>query len=450
MKIDLGLRTDSKLEYIRCEGMQAYRNRVRDRADEVKRLRKLKKIEPADGRLSIGVDPPPVLNVSSFPPAPVRSGAVTHMLERLHEEKKRRPVALAYPRDGTWWIELWLDDQAGISALGAKANLVELLGQAARLVGARAIHIESLLGLPVNLPHGLEKAGVRTIVSIHDFSLFCRRPHLIDSLTGRFCEYCQDLARCGVCLRDMDPDGRYPQRDYRKISSASISSASALVFPSAFVQRQHRELFEARQDDQREFVIAPATVRPDLVVDRSDLGPNVGFIGGVTQHKGGRLIPPIIGRIRSQQAKATGFVYGSGDLDLVNQIKKAKGLKIRGYYRPGTLAAQLARDKIAVAVMPSISPESYSIVIDECLATGTPVVALDHGAVADRLEFWSVGELVPAERGAEGLADAALGMLRGRKVGTDVIRTLPNIERVAQKYIDAYRSLRQRRTDNGV
>ncbi len=444
MKIDLGLRTDSKIRFIRGEGLPAYKNRVKDRSEESKRLRKLKKIDIASGKLSIGFDPPPVLNVSPFPPAPIRSGSQVHMLDRLAEEKMRRPVALAYPRDDSWWLELWLEEHGGIYPLGDKANLVEMLARGARLVGTNLIHIENILGLPVNLPHGLEKAGMRTIISINDFSLYCRRPHLIDAITGRFCDYCEDADRCQICLREIDPESRYPQQDYRKISAASIYSATALIFPSAFLQRQHLELFPSRSEHQMEQVIAPSTRRPETFVDRSKLHPNIGFVGGVFPHKGGRLIPPVMGRLRAQEKKATGFVFGPGDPELIAQIKQAKGVKVVGYYRPGTLGESLVKNKIAVAVLPSIWPEAYSMVVDECLATGTPVVAFDLGAVGDRLEFWSTGELVHPAQGAAGLAEAVLDTLSGRKIGTDVIRTLPNLGRLVQKYTELYRTIRLR------
>jgi glycosyltransferase involved in cell wall biosynthesis len=450
MKIDLGLQTDSALAYIKLEGLQAYKNRKRDYADEVKRLKKVKEMEPDDkGRVGVGFDPAAVLNVSPFPPAPNRSGAVATLIERLKEEQKRRPVALAYPRDGSWWLESWFDDEAGIYSLGSKTSLVDLIAQAARLAGTDFVHIESLLGLPVNLPSELEKAGISVIVTITDFALFCRRPHLIDTITGRFCEYCRDVKKCSVCLKDMDPEGRYPQNDYRRISAASVRSASALVFPSAFIQRQHEEFFPDRREDQKVAVIAPATKRPEVFTDRSVLRPNIAFIGGIVPHKGGRLIPPVMERVRSREKKAVGYIYGSGDGELIDQIKRAKGVKIRGYYSHGTLPELLVQDKISVAVMPSITPEAYSMVIDETLSTGTPVVAFDHGAVADRLEFWSVGELIPPERGANGLAEAVLDSLSGRKIGTDVIRTLPSLDRVAQKYIDLYSSIKNRRRRSG-
>ncbi len=450
MKIDSGIPGDSKIQYIRSEGLQALQNRMKDQSEEQKRVRKLKPLEVEGGKLTLGFEPPPVLNVSSIPPTPNRGGSQVQMLDRLDAERKRRAVALAYPREGSWWLEMSLDTEAGIYELGKKANLIDLLVHAARLIGTDIVHIENLRGLPINLPHGLEKNGIKTVLSVHDFTLFCRRAHLIDTLTEKFCNYSEDLPRCAVCLRELDPEGRYPQRDYRKIGAASIHAVSQVVFPSAFIQRRHHELFPSRREGQREIVIAPASVRPEVFVDRSKIKPNIAFVGGIHPHKGGRLIPAVMQRIRSESKKAVGFVYGYANPEMLDQVKMAKGIKVRGYYRRGTLGNLLVQDKIGVAILPSIWPESYGMVVDECLATGLPVVAFNSGAVGDRLRYWTVGELVPPGGGAEGLALGALEILSGGRIGTDVIRILPNVDRNAQKYLDLYKSLKQRgRAGNG-
>jgi glycosyltransferase involved in cell wall biosynthesis len=150
--------------------------------------------------------------------------------------------------------------------------------------------------------------------------------------------------------------------------------------------------------------------------------------------------------IRERVNKASGFVYGSGEPELLRQAGHAKGLRIRGYYRSGTLPGLLRRDKIAVAILPSIWPEVYATVVDECLATGVPVVTFDLGAAADRLSFLEVGGRVSRDLGAEGLAEAAANILsREGEVPDSVIRALPQADRTARKHFDLYRSFRPRK-----
>jgi glycosyltransferase involved in cell wall biosynthesis len=441
-----GLKTPGSLEAMRTEGGISVRNKKRAQADEGRRRRKMVELTVTrDGRLDTGASPPPALNVAPFPPYPAFTGSQIAMTDRLEIEKDRRTVALVYPRDGAWWLEVWTPARTGYFPLGAKSNLLEVVGQVARLTRTRIIHIENNTGLPLNLVDGLEKSGLRTILTVHDFIFFCRRPYLIEQPYVEFCNYSTEALRCKVCLRDIDPDGRTSQTDYRRVAAPSLRAASHLVFPSVFLQRQYELLFPDRQPSQRESVVAPATARSGTAGGSPCDRPNVAFVGGVYPHRGAALIQPIMEKVLESEPKATGFVYGDGDAELFKQLRKAKRVKIQGYYPRGTLPELLARDRISVAVLPSLAPEAYSLVVDECLFAGVPVVAFERGAVGERLSFWQVGELVIPGLGADGLAAAVIESLnRKRRVPEGVIRTLPQVDRVARKMGELCRAQRAR------
>jgi hypothetical protein len=73
------------------------------------------------------------------------------------------------------------------------------------------------------------------------------------------------------------------------------------------------------------------------------------------------------------------------------------------------------------------------------------VVAFELGAVGERLAFWRVGGLVRPELGAVGLADAAVERLsHPSRVSDGVVRTLPQVDRVARKYLEIYKAQRAR------
>jgi len=440
------LKIPGSFEAMRTEGGISVRNKKRALAEENKRRRLLTELTiTKDGRLETGVSPPPVVNVAPFPPYPAFTGSQVAMADRLSVEKGKRTVALVYPRDGAWWLEVWSAANAGYFFLGSKNNLLEVIAHAARLVRTKVVHIESNGGLPLNLVHALENGGLRTMLSIHDFVFFCRRSHLVEQPYGEFCDYSTDALRCKVCLRDIDPEGRISQTDYRRKAGLSMHDASLLVFPSAFLQRQYEVFFPERQSGQREAVVAPATARRAAVAANGVGRPHIAFVGGVFPHRGAALIQPIMDRVRESEPKAVGFVYGDGEGELFKEVRKAKKVKIQGYYRQGTLPELLTKDKIAVAILPSIAPEAYSLVVDECLSAGVPVVAFEHGAVGERLSYWEVGELVPVALGVEGLADAVINNLgQNQRVADGIIRTLPQIDRVARKYSELSKAQRAR------
>ncbi len=428
----------------REEGMPSLQNRNKAVAEETKRIRKLAKITERDGRIEFGAGNPLVLNVAYLPAPFERLANHGQLLDRLNEEKTFRTVALVYPRGDGWSLEIWSKNSAGIVDLGESPNPVEIIAQAARLVRARIIHIEGLKGLPLHLVQSLDERDFEVVLSVHDFTPFCARPHLIEQPGGRFCEYCTNMPRCDSCLQGADLGGQKNQAGYRKAGAEAIRQARILIYPSSFMQRQIQTLYPRRQAGQAEVVLAPATRTSGLEPWKSDRR-NIAFVGGVQPHSGARGITQTMELILKRDKKARGFVYGSGDSALLKQLRATKGLTAAGYYQPGTLASLLARDKIAVAVFPSIWPDPYGLVVDECLAVGVPVIAFDIGAVADRLNFWEVGRVVRRQHGAPGLATAVFDSFgTGNKVPNDIIKAVPSISRMARRHWDLYKNLRVR------
>ena len=427
------------LQMLRDEGPRAVWNRVLDLREERRRLRGLTELAEKGGRLSIDFEPPPVLNVSPLPPSPKRGGAQIQMLDRLAEEKNLRSVALAYPRNGIWWLEIWTASNSGIFRLGSEGSDVDLIERAAGLAGASIIHIENLCGLPLSLVKDLKDRGLLTVLSIHDFTLFCRKPHLIERATGEFCEYCQDHRRCERCLDDIDPERSTGQDEYQRAGAEAYESAKLVIYPSHFLQRQYQALFPNLRDSEMEKVIAPATWRQASLAGRSGGRPRMAFVGGVYLHKGGALIAPTMKLVREKIPEAEGFVYGNGESSLFRRLKRTRGVRIRGYYRRGTLPTLLERDRISVAVLPSISPEAYSLVVDECLSAGVPVIAFDHGAPADRLANWNVGDLVSPHGGAEDLSHSIIrSLVSGADISAEVKQSLPRPTSAARRHLDLY------------
>ena len=428
----------------REEGMASLQNRNKASADEQKRVKKLTPLTERDGRVEIGADYPLVLNVAYLPAPYNRLANHNQFFDRLEEEKKLRTVALAYPSGESWTLEVWTKNSAGIIDLGETTNPVEAIAKAARMVRARIIHIEGLKGLPLHLVQSLDDRDYEVILSVHDFTVFCARPHLIEQPGGRFCEYCTNMPRCDSCLKGADLGGLRNQTAYRKAGAEAIMKSRVLIYPSAFMQRQIQNIYPRRQAGQHEVVLAPATISSGIEPWHSDR-LHVAFVGGIQPRSGAQLIAPTMENILKRDKKAKGFVYGTGDTNVMKELRRTKGLTVQGYYRQGSLASLLARDKIAVAVFPSIWPDPYGLVVDECLAVGIPVVAFDYGAVADRLNFWEVGRVVRRQHGPPGLATAVFDTIGLRiKVPKDVIKTVPSVPRVARRHWEMYKSLRVR------
>lgn len=416
---------------IRSEGAGSAARRARERMAETWRIR---------GMLARGASGKPhpanLLNVSAAGPFARLGGLPAQLMARLEEERRLRDVAFLYP---------------GILETGARAhrmpgftagntffdrNFEHAVGQALMATGAAAIHIEGTAGFPIGSILRLADRGLGILVSLHDFSTFCARPHLVEEPSGVFCNYSTDPDRCRRCLqqeRASEPDEQ-PER--RRLSRELLQRARAVIFPSAFLYRQHQSLFAL--PDLAAAVIEPAV--KGETAKRKD-GANrlrVAYAGSVKPHKGARLMLEIIAALKD--APIDWHIFGGGDEELLHALRRLPNTSVHGYYRGGSLPRLLAHHGIDLAILPSIWPETYCFTLSECWLAGVPAVAFDHGAIAERIARDDGGWLAPLSAGAPGI----VSIIRRWREG-ELTTTVPAITRMpadaAREHLAIYRSL---------
>jgi hypothetical protein len=278
---------------------------------------------------------------------------------------------------------------------------------------ATAVELEGMSGIPIEIVLRLARSGVAVRLRLHDFSLFCPRPHLLEEPASTFCGYSTDLQRCARCLRH-DGSEAHDQARHRELAREVLQLADAIVVPSQFLLGAHRRLFglpDLRAKIEEPFVAA----RPEI----SPAGPRSGvaFAGMVKRHKGAHLLPVIARRLPNVDI----HVFGGGDVEIFDELRRHRNLKIHGYYRMGSLPRLLARHGIGLVLMPSIVPEAYGLVLSEAWDSGASVASFDLGAQADRIRQRGRGFIVPLERGAEGMVTVIEEWSGRRKSGSDAI-----------------------------
>jgi len=435
---------------MRAEGVAATLARFHDRRAEARRRRSFR---PAAA-------PPPgfacaVLNLAAAAPAPRLGGVQAQLLWRLEAEAARRPVALLYSEQpgGGYRLELqsgrgrWAlrlppkargtdaeppasvaphpgdrspEDGHGTRLSGLATTDPELeraVAWAAGQCGATLLQVEGLAGLPLGSLLRLRESGLRLALAIHDFAAFCPRPHLLESLAPpappRFCHYSRDAARCARCL-GRDAAGLAPgfQERRREVARQLLAGAAAIVYPSSFLARTHGELFGGAgvAGGVAARVIAPAGSpapcrahsgrprRPRGSPDprRSQAPRHIAWVGAVQPHKGALVFEAAVRRLAADGRRLRFSAYGGGDAEILTRWRRLPGLRVRGYYRAGSLPALLRRDGVDLALLLSVVPESYGLALDECAAAAVPVVAFDHGALAERIAAADSGLLLAA------------------------------------------------------
>ncbi|MGZ7080422.1 MAG: glycosyltransferase, partial [Thermoanaerobaculia bacterium] len=367
----------------------------------------------------------PILNLSAGAVSSRLGGVPVQLFARLRAERTLRDVALLH---------------AGVLELSAPVLHTRAIGGdfatsvrgALNITGARAIHLEGTEGVPIASVLPLIESGIRVFVSVHDFSLFCARPHLLELPMERFCQYSSDVDRCLRCLRQTWSVESDEQAERRALGRELLTSASGMIFPSRFLFDKHREIFSL--PDLAGEIIEPGVTAAGLRV-RAPARSAIAYAGSVKRHKGAKLMPEIV---RLVAGDAAWHVFGGGDEDLLHAMRRIPHVKIHGYYRHRQLPSLLARNRVGLVVLPSIVPESYGLVLSEAWLAGTAVVAFDHGAIAERIRRDGGGWLAPPDSGAAGLAEI-IEQWRSGKIAARIPPVVPSPGDAARAHVDRYR-----------
>jgi glycosyltransferase involved in cell wall biosynthesis len=407
------------LRVLRAEGVRAVRDRALDRLEEARRRRSFRVAQspPAEFRA-------PVLDLLATPPAPRLGGVQTQLLRRIEAQARERGAALLYPAPGGYRLELMAPDERCALALAGPplpappvlddAAFERVVLAAAAAAGAEGLHVEGLAGLPLASLLALHRRGLPLSLSLHDFAAFCPRPHLLERPALAFCHYSRDAERCARCLARDWPVGVGWQEGRRALVADLLAAAESLAYPSEFLRRTVLELFPAL-DPSRLRVVSPEPVATPARRRTARHPPrHVAYVGSVLPHKGALVFEEVVRRLgRGGAAGVRWSAYGGGDAALLARLRRLPGVRVRGYYRSGSLPRLLAADEVDLALLLSIVPESYGFTLSECRAAGVPVVAFDLGALGERVRAEGGGTLVPLADGAAGVAARLGELLRG-------------------------------------
>jgi glycosyltransferase involved in cell wall biosynthesis len=370
---------------VRGEGIASAFRRTQERIGEAAQAAALR----ARGVFA-GKSETPILNVAASGTSLRLGGLQAQLVARLDAERAFRNVALVSP--GV--LDL---SQPARHTRRVSPRIETAIRDAIDITGARTIHFEGMHGVPFVEALRLIDDGFDLIISVHDFSLFCARPHLIEEPVGKFCFYSHDLDRCHRCLSQTSDVLPNEQRDRRAMARQLLSAAKRVIFPSQFLLDQHRELFSL--PDLAGVVIEPGVRVANRDVRAARPARAIAFAGSAKRHKGAHMMAEL-----SRRTGAALHIFGGGDEDLLRELRGLPNVAVHGYYRGGELPSLLRRHGVGLVVVPSIWPEAHCLVISEAWLAGAAVVAFDLGAQAERIRAHGGGWLAPIESGVDGLA----------------------------------------------
>jgi glycosyltransferase involved in cell wall biosynthesis len=375
---------------IRGEGIASAIRRAQERIGDAAQAAALRLRGAFAGDVEV-----PILNVAASGTSLRLGGLQAQLVARLDAERAFRSVALVSP--GVLDLSRPARHTRRVSP-----DIDAAIRDAIKITAARTIHFEGMHGVPFEAALRLIDDGFDLVVSVHDFSLFCARPHLIEEPIGTFCFYSEDFDRCHRCLSQTREVPRNEQRDRRALARQILAAAKRVIFPSRFLFDQHRQLFSL--PDLAGVVIEPgvagsAGVSPAVLARIKSGRHAIAYAGSVKRHKGAHMMAEL-----ARRTGAALHIFGGGDEDLLRELRSLPNVTVHGYYRGGELPSLLRRHDVGLVIVPSIWPEAHCLVISEAWLAGVAVVAFDLGAQAERIRAHGGGWLAPLDSGVDGLA----------------------------------------------
>lgn len=147
---------------------------------------------------------------------------------------------------------------------------------------------------------------------------------------------------------------------------------------------------------------------PDLSLDRVAVVPHnvsdlpcspfepqhrylhIGVVGRIAEHKGAERVAQLARLIRRRRGEERLTVIGTIDRRI-----GGRGISVTGSYQRGALQERLQSSGVNVVFMPSICPETFSLVVHEVMAMQLPLLCFDLGAQGEYVLSYFRGAVVP-------------------------------------------------------
>jgi len=342
------------------------------------------------------------------------------------------------------------------------------------------VHFNHWIALSASLSHVSHDAKIPSVATLHDFWPLCQRVHLLDWRRRQ----CPGPRQGGDCYRCVVGSarpralllqflrwgkrstlGRLAGGVRRRVRSDSLSVVALTgtredfetryeIFRASLERVEHvltpseyvRHVFQANGYDTARFQVLPLGIEPQIAppgATRPHVPLRIGYIGSVIPAKGLLVLLQALGAIPAARLELEAYGRSDADPAYTRRVQKWAGRDRRVHLR-GPFAPETKPDVYSgldLLVIPSIVPESFSLVAREALLNSVPVLAARAGALPEIIQDGANGWLFePGD--AAGLAnllerftdDPTLLKALGLPGPTPILTRQEHVERLLSVY----------------
>lgn len=251
------------------------------------------------------------------------------------------------------------------------------------------------LDLIENVKSALHKHNARLTIPVHDYYSICPKYNLINEF-NIFCGIPVSQEECETCLSMLNKT-EITHPFYGILPATFSLSAWRLQWQSLFDVASKVIFFSEVSRDLicRVFSIAQECIQCKPHEDMTQFPPChtlrdgpmiVAAIGNVTYAKGGKILEELTQYLEPDEHLV---ILG----ELVDKVDIKGNVTIHGHYKRDILPELLHKYGVTIGFIPSVWPETFNLVSQECIQIGLPLVSFNVGAHAERIKVWEHGLL---------------------------------------------------------
>lgn len=288
-------------------------------------------------------------------------------------------------------------------------------------LGIWRIHYHHLIGFPKQIWQLPEALSCVYDFTAHDFLPICPRINMVDE-SERYCEESQyDNNKCQRCvqmnglpevkpLENLWVEYEQSISQWREQYKQRLAKAENVFCPSqstANIYKKHYKLKNIRVKEHPEssFFIK----RPALQIDGNTI--NVAIIGAIGSHKGSQLLVDCAKHALKEGLPIHFILIGFSDKD--KTLNKLENVTITGGYKGAEpLQQHIQKYNSQLALFLNVWPETFCYTLTEALQNNLYPLALDYGAIAERIKTIKFGMILPANSLAKEINETVINAVK--------------------------------------
>ena len=314
-------------------------------------------------------------------------------------------VWLLQPRDDHSLRLTWGGEDSDLDVPITHDQLDTALPSLVAELGIQRLHFHHFAGLPASVLQLNKVLSLPFDVTFHDFHTVCPQTHFI-TRDGDFCGR-PDVESCERCVAERPDPWGLGIRDWRATFGEWLAEAERLIYPNSSVRDIVSDYFPELSGE-----VWPHPER-NLTefnghVQRSLSRRKVALIGSMSDVKGLHRLKALA-ELASSGTEPVEFVLIGPTLSPLGP-DAPPNVTVTGQYHAAELPRLLARERPDAILFLSVVPETYNFALSAALATELPVVALDAGAIGERLKGVERATALPLDASAQQVLDALLSV----------------------------------------